>query len=415
MKIEVEEYLQRSRLFHQLKAGDHGQLVERYAARLVEDGLVRLGTWRCLNVVGGLLSWVESRRGTLADLDERMVERYLQYRAGRQSIQPGDRAALKRWLSVLREEGAIRPAVSPPLTQHDQIFKEFDAYLRTERGLDPKSIVRHLPIIRRFLHEVCPAGDDDLGKIDQQDVIGYIERHAHDWSPKTGKVMCWSLRAFLRYLHHQGLNSCALAGCVPSIRGWKLASLPTYLPAANVQKTLDGCDRATVMGRRDYAILMLLAKLGLRAGEVATLTLDDIDWRASEMVVRAKGRQRARMPIPPDVGAAIVAYLRNGRPKSSCRRLFNRTLAPHIGFASGCAITMIAKTALDRAGIKCCAHRGAHIFRHSLATELLRSGATLPQIGQLLRHESHDTTRIYAKVDIEALRTLSQSWPGGAQ
>ncbi len=415
MKMEVEDYLRRSRLFRQLKDGDHGQLVERYAARLVADGLVRLGTWRCLNVVSGLLSWIASRRGLLADLDECTVEQYLRYRAGRQSIQPGDRAALKRWLSVLREEGTIRPAVPPPLTSHDRIFNAFDAYLQTERGLAPKSIVRHLPVIRRFLHEVCPAGDDDLGRIDQQDVIGYIERHAQDWSPKSGKVMCWSLRGFLRYLHHQGLNPRALAGCVPSMRRWKLAGLPSYLPVAQVQKALDCCDRATAMGRRDYAILMMLARLGLRADEVATLTLDDIDWRASEMLVRAKGRQRARMPIPPDVGAAVVAYLRNGRPKSSCRRLFIRTLAPHIGFASGCAITMIAKAALDRAGIKGCAHRGAHIFRHSLATELLRSGATLTQIGQLLRHESHDTTRIYAKVDIEALRTLSQPWPGATQ
>ena len=127
----------------------------------------------------------------------------------------------------------------------------------------------------------------------------YIERHAQDWSPKSGKAMCWSLRAFLRYLHHSGLNPLALAGCVPSIREWKLASLPTYLSAAQVQKALDGCDRATALGRRDYAILMMLAKLGMRADEVATLTLDDIDWRSGEMLVRAKGRQRARMPIHP--------------------------------------------------------------------------------------------------------------------
>ena len=413
--MECEEYLSSSRLFRRLRSGPHGRLVECYAARLVRDNLVRQGTWRCLNVVGGLLCWIAKHRRMLADLDERMVEQYLRHRATKQSIQPGDRAALKRWLSLLREEGAIAPAELPPLTSHDRIFSEFDAYLRTERGLAPKSIVRHLPIIRRFLHEVCPAGDDDLGKISQQEVIRYIERHAQDWSPGTGKAMCWSLRAFLRYLHHQGLNSRALADCVPSIRRWKLASLPTFLPAAQVQKALDGCDRATPMGRRDYAILMMLAKLGLRADEVATLTLDDIDWRASEMLVRAKGRQRARMPIPPDVGAAIVGYLRNGRPKSSCRRLFIRALAPHVGFASGCAITMIAKTALDRVGIKGCAHRGAHIFRHSLATELLRSGATLTEIGQLLRHESHDTTRIYAKVDIEALRTLSLPWPGDAR
>jgi site-specific recombinase XerD len=305
--------------------------------------------------------------------------------------------------------------VPRPLTAHDRIFNEFDAYLRTECGLAPRSIVRHLPTVRRFLHEVCPTGGGELGKISQEDVIRYIERHAQDWSPGTGKAMCWSLRAFLRYLHHQGLNPRALASCVPSMRRWKLATLPTYLSATQVQKALDGCDRETAMGRRAYAILMMLAKLGLRADEVATLTLDDIDWRAGEMTVHAKGRQRARMPIPRDVGAAVVAYLRHGRPKSSCRRLFVRTLAPHTGFASGCAISMIAKAALDRAGIEDCAHRGAHIFRHSLATELVRSGATLSEIGQLLRHRSPDTTRIYAKVDIEALRTLSLPWPGGTQ
>jgi integrase len=227
--------------------------------------------------------------------------------------------------------------------------------------------------------------------------------------------MCSSLRGFLRYLHHKGVNPVVLAGCVPSIREWKFAHLPTYLSAEQVQNVLDGCDRASAMGRRDYAILMILAKLGLRANEVATLTLDDIDWRSGEICVRAKGRQRARMPLPPDVGAAVVAYLRDARPKSSCRRLFLRTLAPRVGFASGCTITMIAKTALKRAGIRGFAHQGAHLFRHSLATELLRSGATLSEIGQLLGHKSHDTTRIYAKVDIDALRTLSPPWPGGAQ
>jgi len=411
--MEAEDYLGGSRLFRRLKNGPHGELVERYARRLVEERLARKGTRQCLNVVGGLLDWIAKRRCMLANIDEHVVERYLRPRASRQSVQTGNRAALKRWLSVLRDEGAIAPAAPPRLTPHEQIFKEFEDYLRTERGLAPRSIIRHLPTIRRFLHEVCGAGADGLGKISQESVIGYIERHARDWSPSTGKTMCWSLRAFLRYIHHRGLNPRALAGCVPSIRRWKSATLPTYLSAAQVQKALDSCDRSTAMGRRDYAILMMLARLGLRPDEVATLTLDDIDWRAGEMHFRAKGRQRAQMPIPPEVGAAIVEYLRNERQKSSCRRLFVRTRAPYIGFANGTAITQIAKSALERAGIKGCAHRGAHIFRHSLATELLRSGATLTEIGQLLRHKSHDTTRIYAKVDIEALRTLSLPWPGG--
>ena len=326
----AEEYLSRSRLFRRLKSGPHGQLVELYTAHLVRDELAGHGTWRCLNLVGDLLSWIKISRLKLTDVDERVAERYLKHRAGKQCIQPGDPAALKRFLSVLREAGMIAPAALPPISPQDQIFGEFADYLQGVRGLAPRTIVRHLPFIRRFLREVCAADASDLGKISREDVTRYIERHARDRSAASGKAMCWSLRAFLRYLHHKGLTPLALADCVPSIRRWKLASLPTYLSAEQVQRVLDGCDRATTMGRRDYAILMLLAKLGLRAGEVATLTLDDIDWRSGEMLIRAKGRQRARMPMPADVGAAVVAYLRDGRPRSSlCRRLFLRALAPN--------------------------------------------------------------------------------------
>jgi hypothetical protein len=234
-RMIAEEYLGRSRLFRRLKSGFHGQLVELYAARLVRDGLARQGTWRCLSLVGNLLSWMARGSARLTDLDERMNERYLRHRARKQSLQPGDRAALKRLLSVLREAGTIAPTALAPMTPQDQIFEEFGDYLRRERGLAPKSIIRHLPIIRRFLGEVCPADASDLCKIAQEDVTRYIERHARDWSAESGKAMCWSLRAFLRYLHHRGLNPLALAGCVPSIRRWKLASLPTYLSAVQVQ------------------------------------------------------------------------------------------------------------------------------------------------------------------------------------
>jgi site-specific recombinase XerD len=411
----AEHYLSGSRLYRRLRDGSHGDLVEHYAARLVEVGLACQGTRRSLGLVGDLLSWIASSRSVLADLDERMVERYLRNRARKRSILPGDRLALKRFLSVLRDAGMIVPAKPPQITAQDQIIAKFSDYLQRERGLAAGSINGYSPAIRRFLCEVCPADVDDLGKISRSDVVRYVERHARDGSPGSGKAMCWSLRAFLRYLHHKGLNRVPLAGCVPSIRQWKLANLPTYLSAEQVQNVLDGCDRASSIGRRDYAILMMLAKLGLRANEVATLTLDDIDWRSGEMRVRAKGRQRVGMPIPPDVGAAVVAYLRDGRPKSPCRKLFLRMRAPRLGFASHSAITVIAKTAVARAGIRGLARQGAHLFRHSLATELLRAGATLSEIGQLLGHKSHDTTRIYAKVDIDALRTLSLPWPGGAQ
>ena len=409
----AEEYLGRSRLFRHLKSGPHGPLISLYAARVVQDGLARHGTWRCLSLTGRLLGWLSRVHLELTDLDERVLDRYLAWRARRQTIQAGDRAALKRLLSVLRETNQIPLALTPPRLPEDEIFQKFADTLQQERGLAPKSIVRHLPIIRRFLREVCPGGASDLGRIRQEDVIRYVERHARDASAASGKAMCWALRAFLRYLYCKGLNPLALAGCVPSMRRWRQASLPTYLSAAQVQKVLDGCDQTTALGRRDYAIILMLARLGLRANEVATLTLDDIDWRTGTMRIYAKGRQYTRMPMTVEIGAALVAILRHDRLGSSSRHVFLRILAPHRGFASGCAVTMIAKAALERAGIRGFAHQGAHLFRHSLATELLGAGATLSQIGQLLRHEHHDTTRIYAKVDIEALRAMSVSWPGG--
>ncbi len=409
----AEEYLGRSRLFRHLKSGPHGPLISLYAARVVQDGLARHGTWRCLSLTGRLLGWLSRVHLELTDLDECVLDRYLAWRARRQTIQAGDRAALKRLLSVLRETNQIPLALAPPRLPEDEIFQKFADTLQQERGLAPKSIVRHLPIIRRFLREVCPGGASDLGRIRQEDVIRYVERHARDASAASGKAMCWALRAFLRYLYCKGLNPLALAGCVPSIRRWRQASLPTYLSAAQVQKVLDGCDQTTALGRRDYAIILMLARLGLRANEVATLTLDDIDWRTGTMRIYAKGRQYTRMPMTVEIGDALVAILRHDRLGSSSRHVFLRILAPHRGFASGRAVTMIAKAALERAGIRGFAHQGAHLFRHSLATELLGAGATLSQIGQLLRHEHHDTTRIYAKVDIETLRAMSVSWPGG--
>ena len=195
-----EDILGRSRLFRRLKSGPHGQIVELYAARLAGDGFARHGTWRCLNVVGDLLAWIERSQLKLVDLDERVAELYLEHRGEKQCLQPGDRAALKRFLVVLRGSDMIAPAPQPPITPEDQIFAGFSSYLRQERGLTPRSIITHQPVIRRFLREMCPAGANDLGNISREDVTLYIERHAGDRSAASAKKMCWSLSAFLRYL-----------------------------------------------------------------------------------------------------------------------------------------------------------------------------------------------------------------------
>lgn len=413
--MNASDYLQRSTLYRKLIHGPYGEFSRVYAARLSDEGFGRRCTWRSLSLFRDLMDWHVGNGRAPKELSEGHVERFLEHRSEHWSINAGDRAALRRLLSALREEGLIPAALPIERTEHERIVEAFAAYLTHERGLAASTVESHKLLSRRFLQEVCPAGAEEFSALAPETVIGYVERHALDGSADTGKAMCGVVRAFLRYLHVKGFISVALADCVPSIRRWRLAGLPTFLPPQKVQQVLDACDRTTAMGHRDYAVLMVLAKLGLRASEVAALSLDDIDWRSGKILVHGKGRRQAMMPLRHDVGAALVAYIRHGRPASPCRRLFLRMLAPHVGFASGCAITMIAKQALERAGIHGYAHHGAHLFRHSLATDLLRSGASFAEIGQLLRHRSTDSTRIYAKLDIEKLRELSLPWPGGVQ
>jgi site-specific recombinase XerD len=274
------------------------------------------------------------------------------------------------------------------------------------------SIASHAWFLRPFLDEAGIATSADVARLSGRDVAVYVERRAGDYSATTARIVCSRLRVFLRYLHSEGLLAADLTTAIPSIRRAPEARLPSYMSLEQVQGVLDHCDRGAATGQRDFAILMLLARLGLRAGEVATLTLDDFDWRAGQFTVRGKGRKTATMPLPPDVGAAIASYLKHGRPRSDSRRLFLRSVAPHVGFKGATSVQTVARSAIRRAGVTGVRHRGSHVFRHSLATGLLRAGATLTEIGQLLRHEQPDTTRIYAKVDIDSLRAISLAWPG---
>jgi site-specific recombinase XerD len=245
------------------------------------------------------------------------------------------------------------------------------------------------------------------------DVVGFVQRHAQDGSARSAQMMCWTLRSFLRFLHHRGDVSIDLVGCVPTIRNPRLSSLPRHLDGGIIRQILSACDRHSPMGRRDYAILLLLAHLGLRAREIQLLTLDDIDWESGQLTIRGKGNRNAAMPLPKVVGAAIADYLRHGRPNSDSRHVFLRHKAPHGGFVTSRAVSGVVEKALGCAGIDWTGGKGAHLFRHSLATRLLRAGASLREIGQVLRHRDQDSTRVYAKVDIESLRAIAHTWPGG--
>jgi len=222
--------------------------------------------------------------------------------------------------------------------------------------------------------------------------------------------MATAFRSFFRFLFQNGELQANLAAAVPAIADWRLSTVPKYLLPKEVDRVLAGCDRQTSTGRRDFAILLLLARLGLRAGEVVALQLDDIDWRAGEILVRGKGLLHDRMPLPVDVGEALTSYLRTDRPPCKTRRVFVCMKAPRSGFAGPSTLTTIVRRALDRADLHP-AMRGAHVLRHSLATTMLRSGASMTEIGEILRHRTPNTTEIYAKLDFDGLRSLAHPWP----
>jgi integrase/recombinase XerD len=267
--------------------------------------------------------------------------------------------------------------------------------------------------VRQFLIERFGTKALRFSGLRLRDIHRFIVRHVQAGSRSQATRTVTALRSFLRFLHQRGAITIDLASAVPGVADWRLSHLPKSLPAEQVKQLLASCDRSTPTGRRDYAILLLMARLGLRAGEVVGMNLDDLDWESGEIVVRGKGQRVARLPLPTDVGAALVNYLRDVRPVCSTRRVFIRMKAPRRGLAGPVAICCIVHRALKRACLNP-EFKGSHLLRHSLATDLLRRGASLTEIGQLLRHSQPTTTQIYAKVDITALRAIALPWMGGA-
>jgi len=411
----TDDYLSGSRVMRGLRRGPLGEHIGLYVERLRQAGYSLESSHRFLSVLRDFGFWLGATGAILADVDDALVGRYLAERSRHRPPQKADGRALERLLAVFREAKVIAPRPAPARDPREDLLKAYHLYLTRQRGLAPASIASHLWFLRPFLEATRITTASDVARLSGRDVALYVERRAGHRGATTARIMCSRLRVFLRYLHAEGLVAADLATAIPSIRRAAEPRLPGFMSQGEVQRVLDGCDQGATTGRRDYAILMLLARLGLRASEVAALSLDDFDWRAGQFTVRGKGRKTATMPLPPDVGAAIAGYLKQGRPRSESRRLFLLAVAPHGGFKGASGVQTVARSAIRRAGVTGLARRGSHAFRHSLATGLLRSGATLTEIGQLLRHEQHDTTRIYAKVDLGSLRALSRAWPGEVQ
>lgn len=395
--------------------GPLGCIIPAYAALLSQQGYAEPSTYQQLLFLNDLNQWLHQQQIQLVDLSEQTVHRYLQSRHQRFRPRRDDAAILRRLVQLLRAhcllpEEAIRPPDNPRL----QIENDYDRYLFEERGLSVATRVNYRIFIQRFLSLQYGDGPVCLADLNADSVIRFIQNQAERLSPKRAALMVTALRSFFRYLRYRGDITRDLATCVPTIPNWQFSTLPKFLQPGQVQQVLSQCDRRTARGRRDYAILLLLARLGLRACEIVSLTLDDIHWQVGEISIQGKGNRSALLPLPPDVGQAVADYLEKDRPTCSTRSVFIRMKAPRRGFANSEAISTIVARTLKRAGIDS-PHTGAHLFRHTLATEMLRQGSMLTDIALLLRHSSINTTVLYAKVDLTALKNLAQPWPGGAR
>lgn len=367
----------------------------------------RLAQFRALS------RWMRDEGLAVGALDDAHAARFVAARRVTGRVTWVSAASVALPLEYLRGVGAVAENVdSSPADTVEQLLERYHGYLVTERALAADTISAYQRIARSFCREVAqrPDGLDDLRAAD---VTTYVVAACARSGTATAKKTVTALACLLRYLHVAGVTDRPLAAALPKVAGHRRGPLPRELDAADMARLLSSCDRRRGVGLRDHAILMVLCRLGLRAGEVAALTLDDIDWHRGEIVVRGKGHRYERMPLPADVGEAVVCYLRRGRRRvpPGCRTVFLRATAPE-GPLTTSGIGDVVTHAAGRAGLPT---MGPHLLRHAAATDLLRRGASLPEVAQVLRHRGTQVTAAYATVAPAALRELARPWPGGAR
>lgn len=407
----LDEFFADPKAVERFRHGALGTYLDSFAAAVSAMGYQRSTVRWQLWLLRDLGRWLERRGVPVTELDESILERFVVWCRRRGRVSRGDAATVQRFLGHLRAQGIVRPAdVSRADSAIAQLLRRYEVYLKQERGLAPATVATYQPFVHRFLIERFGNGPLLLERLGPSDLETAVVRHAPSTCPKRAQLMASALRSFLRFLLLQGEIAIDLAASVPTVADARLATVPKYISAQEVERLLTGCNRSSTVGRRDYAILLLLARLGLRAGEVLALELDDIHWRAGEIVVRGKGNVRDRLPLPQDVGQALATYLQD-RAQGQGRHVFLCARAPRRAFGDPSSVSTIVFRALRRVGLSP-PTKGAHLLRHSLATRMLRGGATMTEIAEVLRHRSPQTTEIYAKVDLLGLRALAQAWPG---
>jgi integrase/recombinase XerD len=308
-----------------------------------------------------------------------------------------------------------------PHPQHEEVeplVSRYVNYLRNDRGLAKNSVLVYAPFVRALLvDQVAKTGGVSVDAFDTTSIRGFLLELIHGRSGEYARLLATALRSFFRFLFLCGDLPTDLSASVPTVCKPRRIAVPTFLSPEEIERVTAAIDRSTLTGRRDHAVLLLLARLGLRAGEITLLELDDIHWRTGEIVIRGKGGMVDRLPLLADIGEALALYIRQDRSVSESRRVFQRVYPPHVGLTGPAAIGHIVRQALARAEVRRSGRGAAHLFRHGLATQMIRRGASLTEISEVLRHRSLNTTAIYTQVSFEALRTVARSWPvmGGGQ
>jgi integrase/recombinase XerD len=398
---------------HSMNVGDVAHYLEGFAAEMASVGYSPLTIGGYLDSAIHFGGWLQDRGLCLPAIDEKIVKAFGAHRCkcpGRRSYPTVSRAyvaRVERFVQYIGQQGVIRLTVnSVPATPTSLIA--FRAWLLQHRGLAPVTVDRH----ERLLKQMLPALGTDTGQYTAATVRAALLDQIRGRRPAYAKTFVGALRIYLRFLATSGVCQPGLDHALPTVAEWKLSSLPRYLDSVQAARLCDSCRRDGPLRSRDRAIMLLLLRLGLRAGDIASMRPADIDWQEATLLVRGKGRRDVRLPLPQDAGDAVLEYLEHERPRVTIDRIFLCANAPFRALRSGGAVSNIVQGALRAAGIENPPTRGANLIRHTTATTMLRGGATLDEIGTILRHKSPDTTAHYAKVDVATLRQIAQPWPG---
>jgi site-specific recombinase XerD len=406
----IEKFFEHPYTLRYLRGGATGGCVDAFASMLVKSGYARQTGRHLLRGVAHLGHWLAVRRIPLASLDEAALDAFFVHVRRCRCVRRHKGLmgycgwGARRFLPWARERGLVE--TPPPVEELPPLIVEFEAWMIHHRNVAPVSL-HHC--YRRHLRRFLEAVGDDPGRFDAAGIRRFILAQAQRTGRSCAKLAVTAVRMLLRFLVVSGRCGPELVDAVPTLAHWKLAALPSYIARDSVEKIVESCDRSSDAGRRDRAMLLLMARLGLRACEVAGLRLGDIDWEAATVTVRGKSRRATRMPLPQDVGDAMIASLAGGPRAGDDDHVFRRLKAPRRALSPS-AVGLVAVRAAERAGVST-PRAGSHVLRHSVATALLGEGVSLPAIGALLRHRSLQSTAVYAKVDVGLLDTVVQPWP----